>query len=287
MFNINKIEEIKDFKTFQTYLASFDVSYTAKALTKNSDIQVIIVDNQELAKISRSLKDSVDYGKGQHKFYYIENDVISLYNYFGWQGNYEADSTTNTIDIVQGINPKLQELLELDSDEVSIRDIEKIIKSIYGYTQHTTPKFKDIESFIVAKPKLFTKYVQEFMGDSILYVDALFLTDILDWNFVNKDLPLPKNYNFINHKEFKKLSIIFVSKINKYLSKKESTIRVKDLFMLLEDYNSIIHLTPTLISYNTIKHAGAAMFFGLNLSADKIKALKEVAVINSNMVDGK
>jgi len=178
------LKEISDIKTIVPFLKKNNVEFKQKEMVKGSNIDLIIIDNEELMKISKG----VDYGKGKHKLYYpktiIENiNLIILYNYFGWQGNFEPYSTTNHITLFKNkikiknsqVPNSFKNLIDLDSDSNSIGNFEKEIKKIYKIKITEQKKYLNIEEFIKLNPKLFNKYFSLIFNEKSIFININFI----------------------------------------------------------------------------------------------------------------
>lgn len=269
MFDIEKQEELLTIEGFKSYIESYDVKYKESLLLKGSSINVLTVDNKELEKISRALKSSVDYGKGKHKFYYIEDAVIVVYNYFGWQGNYESNFTTNHIKLVKGDEVKYSDLLSFDEDEVSLRDIEKELKRVNGELVEKT-KFKTIEDLIVAKPKLMAKYVSDLFNEDVLFLDNAFIVDMVDAKIVNEgNVSFPREVNYMNYVEYKDRADLVMKKINTQLEKREGRMSIDTIAYICQE---VKELDIYVKRYDIDDKAKPYMIIGVNVN-EKEKVL--------------
>jgi hypothetical protein len=202
----------------------------------NIKIEFISIDNKDIDKLTIG----TDSGKGKHKYYQITETipstnekkitVIELYNYYGWVSNSEPYRTSNMLriitfenepfDIEKEYSSKIINILNEIKDTLSIREIEKKIKEIYGMEISTSNKVKysDIYDFIDNNPKLFNKYIQEIFKDKIFYFDyeeaSIFDDSIKIPRKINFKFRNENNIELIPSTEFRQYLEILRKKIN-------------------------------------------------------------------------
>jgi len=274
--NTIHFEDFKEIMTLNTiipFLKENDVKFKQKSLVKGSDIDVVIVDNKELEKVTRG----IGYGQGKHKLYYPRNpidgvELILLYNYFGWQGNYEPDSVTNHLSIFKSgeelkndmVPESFKEITLLDEDATSIIQFEKEIKNIFGITTIKATKYKCIEEFIEINPKLFNKYFALIFNGKSLFVDINFILEKLSIDDRIEGLNTIRNFHEVTdnaneYEDFDKNIKLFLKKLNSKLVQKERSFNLRDVMSFYEYYEDELDIDlfgfnyDGLVKYNQIK----------------------------------
>lgn len=260
MFDIGKMKEAKTLNSLLAWFDEHNIEYKSKPLRKGSSVSMVVVDNLEIDRLSRLYKDSSCHGKGKHKFYFFGDTALFVYNYYGWQGNFESDSTSNHVSFLSGNREPFEALLAMDCDSISIRDIEKEICNVIGEVIPTRTKYKDFEEFAVKKKHLLKKYVLEIFGDKVLFLDANFYDDFIDDVDTSSSMPVfPENVEILSKKEFDVKFKAMYFRINKNLIQKTFHIKLRFLLSLFEEEEVLSLFYPR-------ANTSLYMFVGFNKS---------------------
>jgi len=263
--------------------------------TNNIKIEVLSIDNNDIDKLTKG----VETGRGQHKYYQITNIttntkkenkiiLIELYNYYGWVGNAEPYKTLNMLKIIMIDNkPYIQnnkyskEIVEKINkinklkDTLSIREIEKELKKIYGInTLNKVKKYKDIYDFIENNIKLFNKYIKEILGNKIFYfnynIASSFDNSITTEVNYQRNKIENTNIELISSTELHLYIDILRKKINKKIQRKVTTIQ---LSLILKNNTKDNKLDYINIMKTTIKNNKQVML--MIFDEDITRQLKE------------
>ena len=250
-FEDNK--EIQNIDTFIAFLTENSVEFKVKVIDEKKNYKVLIVNNDEVSKITSG----IGYDRGKQKLYYMGTDIIYISNSFGWNGVGEPYSTHNFIKILSGnqAETKFDNLLGLDSSSNSLTDIDTDIKSIYGI-KTVSKLYDDMEDFIEKNPKLFNKYFSN-MFDSNMFIN---INEIL--GMLGSDI-IPQTKNYKRKSEFVEDSIKledaigkvkdFYKKVNLKIKLKETRPNLKRIQVVYEQNENVIDTKLSFLRYENIE----------------------------------